>query len=70
MPDSQSKEPRFESTFATVSKFGIIVLYTTPRFTLSCINEYQTEVGIYMRDSRVNRRMARILPREVELVLE
>ena len=40
MPDSQSREPGFESLFATVSKIGHFRSLHGGPSSLSCINEY------------------------------
>ena len=41
MQDSQSRETRFESSFATVSKFGhFLSLHDAPVHSELCINEY------------------------------
>ena len=61
MPDLQSRESRFQSPFATVSKSGNFR-------SLSCKNEYMAiGNGGNMSDSFC---VARMLPREVKLVPE
>ena len=71
MPDSQSREPRFESLFATVSKIGHFrSLHWRPCW-FSCINEYLAiDSGGHVSDVVVARNccMARMLPGDVELV--
>ena len=70
MPDSQSREPGFESPFATVSKIGRHFSFTsqTP-CSLSCINEYLAiDSGGNVSDLVLTRNccLARMLPGEAE----
>ena len=73
MPDSQSSEPGFESSFATVSKIGHFrSLHCCPSW-LSCINEYLAiDSGGNVSDLALARNccLARMLPGEAELVSE
>ena len=48
MPDSQTREPGFDSPFATISKIGIFILSTMPQFIFSCINEYLVQTVVEM----------------------
>ena len=70
MPDLQSRKPGFESPFATVSKFQGHFHFSCP--TLSCINEHLAidSGGNVIEVVARNCCMARMLPREVEMVLE
>ena len=73
MPDSQSSEPGFESPLLPVQSLGIFVHSMTLQFTQHCINEYLAiDSGGNVSDLVVARNccMARMLPREVELVSE
>ena len=73
MPDSQSSEPRFESSFATVSKIGHFrSLHWRPCW-LSYINEYLAiDSDGHVSDLVVARNccMSKMLPGEAELVSE
>ena len=73
MPDSQSREPGFEPSFATVSKMGYFRSLHRRPCSLSCINEYLAiDSGGNVSDVVVARNccVARMLPREAELVSE
>ena len=68
MPDSQSREPGFESPFATVSKIGHFS-FTSLHCSLSCINEYLAiDSGGNVSDLVLARNccLARMLPGEAE----
>ena len=73
MPDLQSSEPGFESSFATVSKIGHFrSLHWRPSW-LSCINEYLAiDSGGNVSDLVLahNCSIARTLPGEAELLSE
>ena len=75
MPDSQSREPGFESPFATVSKLGLFrSLQDAPvHSAVKCLNEYLAiDGGGNMSDLVFagNCNVARMLPREAKLVPE
>ena len=69
MPDSQSREPGFESLFATVSKIGHFRSLHWRHCSLICITEYlDIDGGGHVSDLVVacNCCMARMLPGEAE----
>ena len=69
MPDSQSREPEF----ATISKLGRFCSLHDAPSSLSCINEYlalNSGGNVSELSSRINCCIARMLPREAELVSE
>ena len=69
MPDSQSREPGFESPFATVSKIGHFSFTSQSPCRLSCINEYLAiDSGGNVSDLVLARNcfLARMLPGEAE----
>ena len=73
MPDSQSREPGFESHFATVSKFGHFRSLHDGSVDSSCINEYLAiDSGGNVSDLVLahNCCLASMLPGEAELVSE
>ena len=72
MMDSELREPRFESPLPSFRSLGIVILSTTPQ-SLSCMNEYLAKDSggnVSEQSSRVNCSVARMLPREAELVSE
>ena len=73
MPGWQSSEPGFESPFVTLSKIGHFrSLHWRPSW-LSCMNEYLAiDSGGHVSDLVLARNccLARMLPREAELVSE
>ena len=71
MPDSQSREPGFESPLLPFRSLGIFVRFTTPQST-QLYDEYLAidSGGNVSESSLRNCCMARMLPREAELVLE
>ena len=70
MPDSQSREPGFESPFATVSKIGHFSFTSqTSLFTQLYLNEYLAiDSGGHVSDLVLARNccLARMLPGEAE----
>ena len=69
---TRNREPGFESPLLPFQSLGIFILHDTPR-SLSCINEYLAiDSGGNVSDLVFARNycMARMLPREAELVVE